>query len=84
MGSLKRRPAFDPRELEIIDRVYNAAWAQILTRHSGRNIGNLNERQRALRRRLFILADKGPVEFHTLRDRLLATMPEALMSYARR
>ena len=38
MGSLKRRPAFDPRELEIIDRVYNAAWAQILTRHSGRNI----------------------------------------------
>ena len=62
MGSLNRRPAFDPRELEIIDRVYNAAWAQILTRHPGRDVEKVKERQRALRRRLFILADKGPVE----------------------
>ena len=84
MGSLKRRPAFDPLEVEIIDRVYNAAWAQILARHPGRDIEKVTERQRALRRRLFILADKGPVEFHTLRDRVLATMPEAFMSYARR
>ena len=84
MGSLNRRPAFDPLELEIIDRVYNAAWAQILTRHPGRDIEKVKERQRALRRRLFILADNGPVEFHTLRDRVLATMPETLMSHARR
>ena len=60
MGSLKRRPAFDPRELEIIDRVYDAAWAQILTRHPGCNIEKVKERQRALCRRLFILADMGP------------------------
>ena len=78
MGSLNRRPAFDPLELEIIDRVYNAAWAQILTRHPGRDIEKVKERQRALRRRLFMLADNGPVEFDTLRDRVLATMPETL------
>ena len=76
MGSLK----FKPFELEIIDRVYEAAWAQILARHPGRELENDTGRQEALRKRLFILADRRPIEFDTLRERALVSMPETLMS----
>jgi hypothetical protein len=91
-GSLKKPPArsqkqestFDSNELEIIDRVYHAAWAKILTRHPGHDIDKAEQRQTALRKRLFILAARGPVEFDTLRDRVLVTMPETLMNPTRR
>ena len=91
MGSLKRpltdsrkqHTAFEPDELEIIDRVYHAAWSQIVTRHPGHDIEKARERQTALRKRLFILAGRWPVEFDTLRDRVLATMPETLMNPTR-
>jgi hypothetical protein len=76
MGSLK----FEPFELEIIDRVYEVAWAQILARHPGRELENDTGRQEALRKRLFILADRRPIEFDTLRERALVSMPETLMS----
>jgi hypothetical protein len=76
MGSLK----FKPFELEIIDRVYEAAWAQILARHPGRELENDTGRQEALRKRLLILADRRPIEFDTLRERALMSMPETLMS----
>jgi hypothetical protein len=87
MGSLKRHhtdprkqhTAFDPDELETIDRVYRAAWSQILTRHPGQDVDKARERQAALGKRLFILAGRWPVEFDTLRDRVLATIPETLM-----
>jgi hypothetical protein len=80
MGSMKRHPAFEPFELEIIDRVYEAAWAQILARHPGRELESDRGRQEALRKRLFILADRRPIEFDTLRERVLVSMPETLMS----
>ncbi len=84
MGSRKRRPAFEPSELDIIDRVFRAAWAQILARHPGRELENNSERQEALRKRLFILADRRPIEFDTLRDQVLVSMPETLMSSPQR
>jgi hypothetical protein len=91
MGSLKRRPtpqkqrlAFNPTELDVIDRVYHAAWLQILEHLSERDTDKNNERRLALSKRLFILAGRGPVEFDKLRDRLLVTMPETLMSSPRR
>src|ERR1700745_1663757 len=37
MGSFKHPHAFDPLDLEIIDRVYEAAWAQIEARESDRD-----------------------------------------------
>lgn len=77
---MKRHPAFEPFELEIIDRVYKTAWAQILARHPGRELENDMSRQEALRKRLFILADRRPIEFDTLRERALVSMPETLMS----
>ena len=33
MGSYKRPHAFDPLDLEIIDRVYEATWAQVEARY---------------------------------------------------
>jgi hypothetical protein len=92
MGSLKRRAptpqkqrlAFNPSELDVIDRVYRAAWPQVLAHLPERDTDKNNERRLALSKRLFILAGGGPVEFDKLRDRVLATMPETLMSFPRR
>ena len=83
-GSRKQPTAFNPDELETIDRVFHAAWSQIVARHPQHEIEKARERQAALRKRLFVLAGRGPVEFATLRDRVLATMPETLMNPTRR
>jgi hypothetical protein len=45
MGSFKRNPVFDPLDLEIIDRVYEAAWAKIEAREPLRDIQRDSERQ---------------------------------------
>jgi hypothetical protein len=92
MGSSKRHrtssrksPAkFTSEELETIDRVYHAAWSQILEQHPQPDDDKARERQEALRKRLFVLAGRGVVEFSVLRDRVLATMPETLMYPTRR
>jgi len=44
MGSFKHPRAFDPLDLEIIDRVYEAAWAQIEARECDRDTGRLEGR----------------------------------------
>ena len=75
MGSFGFR-VFHPLDLEIIDRVYEAAWAQIVARDPLRNTEKDSERQPALRKRLFALAGPGSVDFDTLCDKVLASMPE--------
>jgi hypothetical protein len=74
MGSFKRHPAFDPLDLEIIDRVYEAAWAQIEARESDRDTGRDPERQQKLRQYIFAVARMGPVEFDALYERILETL----------
>ena len=44
MGSFKHPRAFDPLDLEIIDRVYEAAWAQIEAREIDRDTDRDPER----------------------------------------
>jgi hypothetical protein len=56
-------PAFNPLDLEIIDRVYEAAWAQLLAMNLPRDELEELERQKNLRKRLFALARPGGVEF---------------------
>jgi hypothetical protein len=75
MGSYKRSHAFGPLDLEIIDRVYEATWAQVEARYPNRDSGQDATRQEALRRWLFALAEGGPVEFDTLCDRVIASLP---------
>jgi hypothetical protein len=49
MDSFKR--AFDPLDLEIIDRVYEVAWAHVEAREPDRDTARDGERQKALRKK---------------------------------
>ena len=75
MRFLKRRGVFDPLDLEIIDRVYETAWAQLEAREPLRDREKDADRERALRKLVFALATPGIVDFDTLSDRVLANMP---------
>ena len=75
MGSFGFR-VFHPIDLETIDWVFEAAWAQIIARDPFRNTEKDSERQAALRKRLFALAGPGWVDFDTLCDKVLASLPE--------
>jgi hypothetical protein len=77
MDSFKR--AFDPLDLEIIDRVYEVAWAHVEAREPDRDIAKDGDRQKALRKRIFgiaRIAGSGHVDFDTLTEVVLATIPE--------
>jgi hypothetical protein len=65
--------------LEIIDRVYEAAWAHVEAREPDRDRARDGERQKALRKKIFGIAcvvGSGHVDFDTLTEVLLATIPE--------
>jgi hypothetical protein len=72
MSSYKQTRVFDPLELEIIDRIYEAAWAQLEAREPSRDRETDGERQEALRKRIFAVAGTARVEFDTLCDKVLA------------
>ena len=76
MGSFRKPHAFGPLDLEIIDRVYQATWAKIEARYLYRDKERDEERQKALRRWLFALAAGGPVDFDTLYDKVVASLPK--------
>jgi hypothetical protein len=78
MGSFKRPHAFDPLDMEIIDLVYEVAWEQISAREPSRDATEDEERQKMLRKKVFALAGSGGVEFDTLLDRVLASLPKPL------
>lgn len=60
------RSAFDALDLEIIDRVYEAAWAKLLVLFPGLTAEDEAKKQSNLRKRLFALAQPGKVDFDTL------------------
>ena len=76
MGSFKRPRVFDPLDLEIFDRVYEAAWARLEAREPFRDREKDGERGEALRKLVIALAIPGKVDFDTLCDQVLASLPE--------
>jgi hypothetical protein len=79
MASFKN--AFDPLDLEIMDRVYEVAWAHIQAREFSLNAASDSARQTALRRKIFGIArveGPGHLDFDTLCEVVLATVPEQL------
>jgi hypothetical protein len=78
MGSFNRPNAFDPLDMEIIDLVYEVAWEQISARDPSQDAAEDEERQASLRKRIFALAGDGGVDFDTLLDRVLASIPKPL------
>ena len=80
MGSFRR--VFDPLDLEIIDRVYEVAWAQAQARQPHRDTVLDRERQEALRKKIFGVArilGSGHIDFDTLAELVLATITERSM-----
>ena len=74
MGSFKRPRVFDPLDLEIIERAYEAAWAEIVAREPNRDASKDDERKMFLRKRMFVTVCKGMTDTHSLRDKVLASM----------
>jgi len=76
MGSFKHPDAFDPLDLEIIDRVDEAAWAPVEAREPFRDKQQDGERQETLRKLLMDEAITDKIEFDSLCEKVLAKMPE--------
>jgi hypothetical protein len=74
MGTISRRPKFDPADLALIDRVYAVACAYIEARDLYRDPRHDVEEEDALRRLMFAAANDGRLDFDTLCDRVLADM----------
>jgi hypothetical protein len=74
MGSRNSSHSFDPLDLEILDRVYQAAWAQIEARDLYRDPEQNGAREDALRKAVFNLADSHPVDFDAVYDRVFASL----------
>ena len=80
MGSYKR--VFDPLDLEIIDLVYEAALAQVAARDPLSDPIKEVERQEALKKLVFAVAQPGSVEFDHLLDKVIEYASELLVSPA--
>jgi hypothetical protein len=78
MGSFNRPNAFDPLDMEIIDLVYEVACEQISARKPSHDPVEDEEQQALLRKRVFALAGNGGVDFDTLLDRVLASLPNPI------
>ena len=65
MGPFKH-PVFDPLDLEIIDLVCEAAWAEIQARESKRDTEEDGKLQEALRKCIFAVAPPGKIDFDSL------------------
>jgi hypothetical protein len=74
MGSLNPRHIFNPLDLEILDRVFEAAWAHIEARDLYRDPQKNAAREDALRKTVFIVASTSPVDFDTLCDKVVASL----------
>ena len=80
MGSYKR--VFDPLDLEIIDLVYEAALVQIAARAPLSDPNKELERQEAVKKLVFAVAQPGAVEFDSLLDKVLQYASQLLVSPA--
>lgn len=77
MGAFNRHRVFDPLDLEIIDRVYETAWAHLEAREPFRDREKDDERREALRKKVLAFAICGKIDFDTLCDQVLPTMSQA-------
>ena len=77
MGSFRHPRSFQPLELEIIDYVYEAAWAQLEARDPFRDRHHDWIRQAVLRKQIIDNAGISKIEFDTLYEKVLGDMPTA-------
>lgn len=65
--------AFDPLDLEIIDRVYEATWVAVVARNYSDSGATDAARQKNLRQRIFALVQSGGVQFDELYELVMST-----------
>jgi hypothetical protein len=70
-GSNEFSRVFDPLDLAIIERVYEAALAQVEARSPSHDGERDEERKEALRKRVMICAAAGQFDFNTLYERVV-------------
>jgi hypothetical protein len=75
MGSYKHPRIFLPLDLQIVDMVYDAAWAHIVNNDPFRDTTRDGERKDALRENVIALA-QGSVDFDTLLNAVLRNISE--------
>jgi hypothetical protein len=82
MGSYQPPRVFDPLDLEIIDRVYETAWARLEAQEPFRDRERDTERQEKLRKLVFVYAHdaKGGAGNHVDFDALCEQVLEYLES----
>jgi hypothetical protein len=73
-GLFQAFPCLRSLDLEIIDRVYEAVWAQIEARQIDRDTERDPERQQKLRERIFAVAEIGTVDFDALYERVIEAL----------
>jgi hypothetical protein len=83
MGSFKQPQVFLPLDLEVMDRVYEAAWAELEARDPFREREKDGERGETLRKLVMDQTGRGKVDFDTLLARVVANMPETWIIFAR-
>ena len=82
MGSFKQPQVFLPLDLEIMDRVYEAAWAELEACDPCRDREKDGERGETLRKLVMDQTGTGEVDFDTVLARV-ANMPETWILFAR-
>jgi hypothetical protein len=83
MGSYNHPRVFHPLDLEIMDRVFEAAWAELEARDPFRDREKDGERGETLRKLVMDQTGTGKVDFDTLLGRVVANMPETWVVFAR-
>jgi hypothetical protein len=84
MGSSRHPRVFDPLDLEIIDRICEAAWAQLEAREPFRDREQDEARRETLCKLIMDQTGTDKVEFDTLCEKVLANMPETWVTFAAR
>jgi hypothetical protein len=74
MGAPKN--VFEPPDLEIIDRVYEVAWAQIEARDPLRDRNLDNARRKDIMKRVLAAAQSGKFDFDILCERVTGSLQE--------
>jgi hypothetical protein len=76
MATYKHPQVFLPLDLEIMDRVYEAAWAELEARDPFRDRERDGEREETLRKLVMDQTGTGKVDFDTLFEKVVANFPE--------
>jgi hypothetical protein len=83
MGSFRHPRVFHPLDLEIIDGVYEVAWAGLEASDPFRDRARDDERKEALRKLVMDCTETDRVDFDTLCDRVIGSMPDNWVVFTR-